>query len=102
MKLLIMQFSLISIHFISLQTFIQGFCPGPMLRMNFRNKLIFYGEELLAPRPTPKLEDHPLSAVHGCLFRIFASNTPNLEVVFFTCNLRTRHAMVASSNLGHE
>jgi hypothetical protein len=27
--------------------------------MNFRNKLIFHGEELLAPRPTPKLEDHP-------------------------------------------
>jgi hypothetical protein len=24
----------------------------------------FYGEELLAPRPTPKLEDHPLSAIH--------------------------------------
>jgi hypothetical protein len=28
----------------------------------FRNKLIFYDEEL-APRATPKLEDHPLSAV---------------------------------------
>jgi hypothetical protein len=28
----------------------------------FRN-LSFYGEELLAPRPTPKLEIHPLSAV---------------------------------------
>jgi hypothetical protein len=24
-----------------------------------RNKVIFYGEELLAPRPTSKLEDHP-------------------------------------------
>jgi hypothetical protein len=23
----------------------------------FRNVIIFYGEELLAPRPTPKLED---------------------------------------------
>jgi hypothetical protein len=31
--------------------------------MNFRNKHIFYGKELLAPRPTPKLEDHPLSVV---------------------------------------
>jgi hypothetical protein len=31
--------------------------------VNFRNKLIFYGEELLAPCPTLKLEDHPLSAV---------------------------------------
>jgi hypothetical protein len=25
---------------------------------NFRNTLIFYGKGLLAPRPTPKLEDH--------------------------------------------
>jgi hypothetical protein len=31
--------------------------------MNFRNKIMFYGEKLLAPRPTPKLEDHPFSAV---------------------------------------
>jgi hypothetical protein len=36
--------------------------------MNFRNKLIFYGEELLAPRPTPKLEVHPLSAVRDVFF----------------------------------
>jgi hypothetical protein len=28
----------------------------------------FYGEELIAPRPTPKLEDHPLSVVRDCLF----------------------------------
>jgi hypothetical protein len=43
------------------------------LLVNFRNKIIFYGEELLAPRPTLKLEDHPLSAVHDCLFNIFAA-----------------------------
>jgi hypothetical protein len=36
---------------------------GPRLLMIFRNKLIFYGEELLAPRPNPKLVYHPLSAV---------------------------------------
>jgi len=39
----------------------------------FRNKVSFYGEELLAPRPTPKLENYPLSAVHDCLFNIFAA-----------------------------
>ena len=39
----------------------------------FRKKICFYGEELLAPRPTPKLEYHPLSAVHDCLFNIFAA-----------------------------
>jgi hypothetical protein len=29
---------------------------------------------LLAPRPTPKPEDHPLSAVNDCLFNIFAAS----------------------------
>ena len=48
----------------------------------FRNYGSFYGEEL-APRPTPKLEGHPLSAVSDCLFNIFAifggrSSTRNL------------------------
>jgi hypothetical protein len=33
----------------------------------------FYNEELLAPYPNPKLEDHPLLAVHECLFNIFAT-----------------------------
>jgi hypothetical protein len=37
----------------------------------FRKNDSFYGEELLASRPTPKLEDHSLSAVHDCLFNIF-------------------------------
>jgi hypothetical protein len=61
------------IHFLSLSSFIQGIRPGPRLCECFCYKLIFYGEELLAPRPTPKLEDHPLSAVHDCLFNIFAA-----------------------------
>jgi hypothetical protein len=39
----------------------------------FRNMVNFYGEELLAPRPTPKLDDHPLSAVRNCLFNVFAA-----------------------------
>jgi hypothetical protein len=33
-----------------------------------RNMTRFDGEKLLAPRPTPKLEDHNLSAVRDCLF----------------------------------
>jgi hypothetical protein len=39
----------------------------------FCNKFIFYGEGLLAPHPTSKLEDRPLSFVHGCLFNIFTA-----------------------------
>jgi hypothetical protein len=41
------------------------------------NIIIFYGEELLAPHPTPKLEDHPLSAVCDCLFNVFAATLHN-------------------------
>jgi hypothetical protein len=33
----------------------------------------FYGEEMLAPYPTPKLEDHSLSALRHCLFNIFTA-----------------------------
>jgi hypothetical protein len=61
------------IHFLLPRSFIQGVCPCPRLLVIFRNKLIFYGEELSAPRPTPKLEDHLLLAVHDCLFNIFAA-----------------------------
>jgi hypothetical protein len=41
--------------------------------VTFCNKLTFCGEELLAPCPTPKLEDYPPSAVRDCLFNIFAA-----------------------------
>jgi hypothetical protein len=34
---------------------------------------LFYGEGLLAPRPTPKLEDRFFSAVRACLFNTFAA-----------------------------
>ena len=39
----------------------------------FRNVALFYDEELSTPRPTPKLSDHPLSAVLDCLFNILAA-----------------------------
>jgi len=39
----------------------------------FRNTTSFYGEELLAPCPTPKLEDHFLLALLDYLFYIFAA-----------------------------
>jgi hypothetical protein len=48
-----------------------------MVCIVIRNLVIFYGEELLAPRPTPKLEGHPLSAVRDCLFHVFA---PTLHI----------------------
>jgi hypothetical protein len=60
--------------------------------VTFRNDLILYSEELLATLPTPKLENHPLSAVRDCLFNIFAALY--LEAVSSIRNLRTRHAVV--------
>jgi hypothetical protein len=64
------------------------------LHVRFRNKLVFYGEELLAPRPTPKLEDHLLSAVRDCLFNIFAATLHTWRVFPPSANLRTCHAVV--------
>ena len=64
----------------------------------FRNKIRFYGEELLAPRPTPKLEDHPLSAARDCLFDIFAA-THLIGGRSTIYSLRTRHVVVTGTNL---
>ena len=58
----------------------------------------FYGEELLALRPIPKLEDHPLSAVRDCLFNIFAA-TLHIGGRSSIRNRRTRHAVVTGTHL---
>jgi hypothetical protein len=58
----------------------------------FRNKAGFYGEELSTPRPNPKREDHPLSAVRDYLFNIFAA-TLHIGGRFSIRN-RMRHAVV--------
>jgi hypothetical protein len=42
-------------------------------RGTFRNKLDFYGEDLLALHPIHKPEYHPLSPVCNCLFDVFAA-----------------------------
>jgi len=47
--------------------------PSTRPYLTFCNKLVSYSEELLAPCPTPKLEDHPLPAIHCCSFSIFAA-----------------------------
>jgi hypothetical protein len=60
--------------------------------------LSFHGEELLAPCPTSKLEDRPLSAVRDCLFNIFAA-TLHIWRRSSIRNLRTRHAVVTGTHL---
>jgi hypothetical protein len=44
----------------------------------FVTKIRFYRVELLAPRPTTKLNNQPFSAVRNCLFNIFAAILPKI------------------------
>jgi len=55
---------------------------------------------LLAPRPTPKLEDRPFSAVRDCVFNIFAA-TLHIGGRSSIRNLRMRHAVVTGPHLSH-
>jgi hypothetical protein len=64
----------------------------------FRNRFIFCGEGLLAPRPTPKLEDHPLSSVRGYLFNVFAANLPYWRPSLYIRDPRTRQAVVKGTH----
>jgi len=64
----------------------------------FRNKASLCGEKLLTPRPTPKLEGHPLSTVRDCLFNIFAA-TLHIGGRSSIHNLRTPHALVTGTHL---
>jgi len=50
----------------------------------------FYCEELSAPRPTLKLEDHLLSAVRY---------SPYLEAVSSSCNSRIHHVVVTGTKI---
>jgi hypothetical protein len=76
------------IHFLSIRSFIQGIRPGPRLLVVFRNKLIFYGEQLL------NLQAGGPSLV-GCprLLIQYIRSYPPYHVSSIR-NLRTRHAVV--------
>ena len=64
----------------------------------FHSMVIFYREELSTPRPNPKLDEHPFSAVCDCLFNIFAA-TFHTGGHSSTRNLRTSHAVVTETHL---
>ena len=49
------------------------------------------------PRPTPMLEDHPLSAVRDSLFNLFAA-TLHIGGRSSFRNLRMRHAVVTGTD----
>ena len=58
--------------FYETQRFVTATCRIRGSWARFVTWLSFY-DELLSPHPTPKLEDHPLSAVRDCLFNIFTA-----------------------------
>jgi hypothetical protein len=66
----------------------------------FVTKIRFNSEELLAPRPTTKLENHPLSAVRDWFFNIFAA-TLHIGGRSSNRNLKTCHVVVAGTHLSH-
>jgi len=74
----------------------QRISPGLRHLFIFHNYAIFYGEELLALRPTPKLEDQPLVAVCDCLFNIVTQHNGDCSSM---CNLRTHQAVVTGNHL---
>jgi len=71
---------------------------GPRHNFMFRNKARFKDEELSAPRPIPKLEDHPLSNIGDCLFNILAA-TLHIGGRSSIRNLWTHHAVVTGTHL---
>jgi len=58
---------------------------------------LYHREGLLAPRPTTKLEDHLLSAVHDCLLNLFAANL-HIGGHSSIRNLRTRNVVVTGTH----
>ena len=75
----------------------QRISPGPRHIYPFRNKARFYGVELLAPRPTPELEYHPLLAVRNCSFNIYPA-THHIGGRSSIRKLRKRHAVVTGTH----
>ena len=57
-----------------------------------------YGGQLLASRPTPKMDDHPLSAALHYLFNTFAV-TVHIKGCCSIRDRRTRHAVVTETHL---
>jgi hypothetical protein len=69
---------------------------GPV--SHFITTWLLYRDKLLAHSSIPKLEDHPYSAVHDCLFKIFAATIRNLEAVPSIRNSRTRRTVVTGTH----
>ena len=67
------------------------------LRLGLPSGLFHSGFPTKTPRPTPKLEDHPSSAVRDCLFNLFAA-TLIIGSRSSIRNPRTRHAVMKGTH----
>jgi hypothetical protein len=77
----------------------QSISPGPRLSVwIFSNNICFYGEELLAPRPTPQAGGQPLAGCPRLLIQYIRSYPPHWGRSSIR-NLRTRHAVVTGTHL---
>jgi hypothetical protein len=76
------------------------YCLGSKkgLKHQFRKMKCFYSKEFSVTRPTPKMENHPLSAIRDLLFNIFAA-TLHIGDRSSIRNLRMRHAVVTGTHL---
>jgi hypothetical protein len=45
----------------------------------FQRSTAFYGRRHLAPHPILRLEEHPLSVVHYCLFNVFTASSVSCD-----------------------
>ena len=70
------------------------FSPSPWPYETFRNMVIFYGEEFLAPRPTPKLEDLPLPQSVSELVLAWRLNHAVAVIVIASCQRPSSGKMV--------
>jgi hypothetical protein len=70
--------------------------PSPRFCEMVHNVVSLYGEELWAPHPTIKLEDHHVSAARYCLFSILAAAL-HIGGNSSVRNLRRRRALLKPS-----
>ena len=74
----------------------QRIIPGPGTCITLVKGPLFTVTSFLAPRPTPNLENHPLSAVRDCLFNIFAGR-PSVRMGQLCSHFTNFHEIVCLS-----
>jgi hypothetical protein len=88
----------VSYHIPSLGSFIKRIRPGPRVYFVFRNKLIFYGGGLIAPRPPPNWRTTSCR-LSVAVYSIYSQLTSIAGGRSSVRNLSTRHAVGTGTHL---